>query len=146
MTKKRKPGAKKLLVGTSGWTYDDWNGVFYPKGVRGSERLSYYAERFDTVEVNATFYRFPSQAMIDAWNRRLPAGFHLVLKGHQGVTHRKKLNDCDDLLHDFLDRVMALDRLQVILWQLPPNLHKDVERLEGFLSMLPDEVRHAVAN
>ncbi len=135
---------KKIFVGTSGWTYDDWSGPFYPKGVAGSERLSFYATRFSTVEVNATFYRLPTQAMIDAWNRRLPAGFHLVVKGSRVITHLKKLADCSEPLGMFLDRVAQLRALRVILWQLPPSLHKDPDRLERFLAALPTDWRHAV--
>lgn len=133
-----------IYVGTSGWTYDDWNGPFYPEGVRGSERLAYYALRFDTVEVNATFYRLPTEAMINAWNQRLKAPFQLVLKGSRFVTHRKKLVDCREALQLFYDRVERLERLQVVLWQLPPSLHRDLERLEAFLRQLPQTWRHAL--
>jgi uncharacterized protein YecE (DUF72 family) len=127
----------RLCVGTSGWTYDDWSGRFYPKDVKGAERLAFYAQKFNTVEVNATFYRLPTQPMLDAWNRRLPARFHLVLKGSRLVTHLKKLDDCAEPLRAFFDRAGQLRALRVILWQLPPSLHKDVERLERFLSGLP---------
>jgi len=137
-------GKKRIYVGTSGWTYDDWSGPFYPDDVKGSQRLVYYAGQFDTVEVNATFYRLPTKTMIDAWNRRLPDSFHLVVKGSRLITHRKKLDDCDDQLEKFWDRVRQLQRLQVVLWQLPPSLHKDVERLDRFLPLLPDGTRHAV--
>lgn len=133
-----------IYVGTSGWTYGDWSERFYPKGVKGSERLSFYAEHFDTVEINATFYRLPTQTMIDAWNRRLGEKFHLVVKGSRVVTHFKKLADCLDPLQTFLNRTLQLVQLKVILWQLPPSLHKDIERLERFLSLLPHSVRHAV--
>ena len=136
--------ARSIHVGTSGWTYDDWTGLFYPQNVRGAERLAYYASRFDSVEVNATFYRTPSQPMIDAWNRRLPANFHLVVKGPRLVTHLKKLVDCRQPLELYLGRVMQLRTLRVILWQLPPSLHKDVGRLDAFLATLPRTVRHAV--
>lgn len=133
-----------IYVGTSGWTYDDWDGAFYPPGVSGPERLSFYAERFDTVEVNASFYRSPTAPMINAWNKRLGRDFHLVLKGPRTVTHLKKLADCDEALGFFLGRATQLTRLKVILWQLPPSLHKDAERLDGFLGKLPGSVRHAV--
>ncbi|MEW5722799.1 MAG: DUF72 domain-containing protein [Thermodesulfobacteriota bacterium] len=133
-----------IFVGTSGWTYDDWQGRFYPPGVRGADRLEYYARHFPAVEVNATFYRPPSQAMINSWNRRLGPSFHLVVKGHRSVTHLKKLAGVEGLVADFLERALALERLQVILWQLPPSLHKDLGRLEGFLELLPAGVRHAV--
>lgn len=135
---------QRIRVGTSGWTYDDWMGAFYPENVKGAERLAFYAEKFDTVEVNATFYRMPTQNMIDAWNRRLKSGFHLVVKGSRVVTHLKKLANCQEPLAAFLDRVLQLRRLRVILWQLPPLLHRNVERLDGFLSVLPGAVRHAV--
>ncbi len=134
----------RVHVGTSGWTYDDWTGPFYPEDVKGAERLSFYAERFDTVEVNATFYRLPFKGMITGWNRRLPAAFHLVLKGPRSVTHLKKLRDCERALTAFLDRIGELRTLKVILWQLPPSLHKDLARLDEFLAGLPHTVRHAV--
>ncbi len=134
----------RVHVGTSGWTYDDWTGPFYPEDVRGAERLTFYAERFDTVEVNATFYRLPFQGMITGWNRRLGPRFHLVLKGPRLVTHLKKLDECDEPLARFFDRVLALKTLRVILWQLPPSLHQDLERLDRFLDLLPGSVRHAV--
>jgi len=135
---------QRIYVGTSGWTYDDWSGSFYPEGIKGAERLAFYAQKFATVEVNATFYRLPTQAMIDAWNRRLPAGFHLVLKGSRVITHLKKLVDCQEPLSALLERAGQLCTLRVILWQLPPSLHKDAERLERFLSGLPATVHHAV--
>lgn len=134
----------QVYVGTSGWTYDDWSGLFYPAEVKAGDRLSFYARLFNTVEVNASFYRVPTQTMIDAWNRRLGPEFHLVVKGSRSVTHVKKIRDCKEQLERFLERVLKLDRLKAILWQLPPSLSKDVERLEHFLVMLPRDVRHAV--
>ena len=133
-----------IFVGTSGWTYDDWSGKFYPPEVKGADRLSFYARQFNTVEVNATFYRIPFQSIIDGWNKRLESGFHLVVKGSRNVTHFKKLKDCEAALKAFLDRVLQLRRLRVILWQLPPSFHKDLEALDGFLSVLPASVRHAL--
>lgn len=134
----------RIFVGTSGWTYGDWQGAFYPDDVKGAERLSYYATQFDTVEVNATFYRNPAPTAIKAWNTRLGPGFHLVVKGSRAVTHLKKLHDFDEALGRCLDRVLQLRRLRVILWQLPPSLHVDVDRLDAFLRVLPISVRHAV--
>jgi uncharacterized protein YecE (DUF72 family) len=134
----------RIYVGTSGWTYDDWWGAFYPDEVNGPERLSYYATVFDAVEVNATFYRNPAPSAIKAWNTRLGPAFHLVVKGSRAVTHLKKLHDFDEALARCLDRVLQLKRLRVILWQLPPSLHVDVERLDAFLRVLPISVRHAV--
>jgi uncharacterized protein YecE (DUF72 family) len=135
---------KQIYIGTSGWTYDDWSGRFYPPEVKGAERLVFYARQFDTVEVNATFYRVPYQTMINAWNRKLDPSFHLVVKGSRTITHLKKLKDCQEPLRAFLDRVLQLRTLKVILWQLPPSLHKNIDRLDNFLSQLPQTVRHAV--
>lgn len=135
---------KRIFVGTSGWTYDDWAGRFYPAEVKGPERLSFYSERFNSVEINATFYRIPTKAMIAAWNRRLDKKFHLVVKGSRLVTHMKKLQDCQDPLNNFMDQVLKLDTLKVILWQLPPSLHKNLSLLSRFLEDLPRFVRYAV--
>jgi uncharacterized protein YecE (DUF72 family) len=137
-------GKPRIHIGSSGWTYDDWSGSFYPQEVKGVQRLSYYAERFDAVEINVTFYRSLTQPMIDAWNRRLPETYHLAVKGPRTVTHRKKLRDCREPLAAFVQRVLQLRALRVILWQLPPSLKADVERLDGFLAQLPGAVRHAV--
>lgn len=93
-------------VGTAGWTYDDWQGEFYPPQVTGTERLAFYATRFDAVEVNASFYRVPTDAMVAAWRRRLPLSFHLVLKGPRRITHRKELGDATEFL-DFFARHAA---------------------------------------
>ncbi|UCG85261.1 MAG: DUF72 domain-containing protein [Gemmatimonadota bacterium] len=134
----------RIHVGTSGWTYDDWTGPFYPPEIKGAERLSFYAQRFDTVEVNATFYRLPFKGMITGWNRRLSESFHLVVKGSRLITHTRKLDDCGEPLARFLDRVLQLRRLQMILWQLPPSLRCDLGLLDRFLGELPNAVRHAV--
>jgi uncharacterized protein YecE (DUF72 family) len=134
----------ELHVGTSGWAYDDWAEVFYPKGTKAADRLAYYATQFDTLEINASFYRVPSQAAIDAWNARLPESYHLVVKGPKSVTHTARLRDCEEPLQYFLDRVLQLRALRIILWQLPPSLSKDLPRLEAFLNALPGQVRHAV--
>lgn len=135
---------KRVFVGTSGWTYDDWRPSFYPEKAKGAERLTYYAGQFNTVEVNATFYRLPTQAMIAAWNKRLGPEFHLVVKGSRVVTHLHKIRNCEHALQKFMELVCQLSRLRVILWQLPPSLHKDIPRLEEFISALPEGVRHAV--
>lgn len=135
---------KRIFIGTSGWVYDDWWGRFYPEDISGPDRLLFYAKRFDTVEVNASFYRLPTQTMINAWNRKLESDFHLVLKGSRLITHLKKIKDCHESLQTFLARAFQLRTLKVILWQLPPSLHKDLERLDHFLSELPVNIRHAV--
>ncbi len=135
---------RRIHVGTSGWTYDDWSGPFYPNEIRGPERLSFYVQTFDTVEVNTTFYRLPFRGIISGWNKRLPESFHLVVKGPRLITHMKKLEDFDEPLARFLGRVLELRTLKVVLWQLPPSLHSDLGRLGRFLRQLPSTVRHAV--
>ena len=135
---------KKIHVGTSGWMYDDWHGPFYPAGVKGTGCFTYYQSRFDVVEVNSTFYRTPSEKVIESWNRRVGPGFHLVVKGARLVTHFRRLHGFEASLEMFLERVLRLRALRVILWQLPPSLGKDLELLERFLENLPTSVRHAI--
>jgi len=134
----------RLRIGTSGWTYDDWAGRFYPNGVRGGDRLTYYCSRFNAVEVNATFYRLPTEAMIAAWNARMPPGFHLVLKGPRTITHHRRLRATPEDLSMFFERALRLQRLEVVLWQLPPSLRFDADLLSCFLQRLPTPPRHAV--
>jgi len=126
----------EIHVGTSGWTYDDWQGRFYPPEVKGPERLAFYTRFFDTVEINATFYRTPGAKVITAWNQRLGPDFHLVVKGSRAVTHLRRLKDPDRSLEPFLERVLELERLKVILWQLPPSLENAPRLLEDFLDRL----------
>ncbi|MFQ5890997.1 MAG: DUF72 domain-containing protein [Gemmatimonadota bacterium] len=137
------PESGSVHVGTSGWSYDDWTGRFYPANLAPRERLTYYAERFDTVELNASFYRVPFAGMVAGWNRRLPETFHFVAKGHRRITHYRKLVDVEEELERTLERLLEIRTLRVVLWQLPPSLHRDVMRLEGFLTLLPESVRHA---
>ncbi len=139
--RKQKP---RVYVGTSGWSYADWQGRFYPEGVKARDWLNYYAQKFCTVEVNATFYRIPTPAMIASWNARLPEEFHLVLKGARSVTHLARLENFATDLEIFLERIQPLKRLQVILWQLPPSFHLDLDRVERFLAVLPRDYRYAM--
>jgi uncharacterized protein YecE (DUF72 family) len=137
-----------IAVGTSGWSYDDWAGAFYPEGLPRSRWFEHYVTRFPTVEVNATFYRLPSEAMVRRWRELAPPGFRFVVKGSRVITHLRRLEGCEEELGRFLERVRGLGpSLRVILWQLPPSLHLDVPRLERFLALLHREatdVRHAV--
>lgn len=134
----------RLYIGTSGWTYDDWVGVFYPRNLKPAERLGYYVGEFNTLEINVTFYRTPSQVMINAWNRSLPVGFPLIVKGPRSITHLARLQGGRQELESFWQRVCQLSTLRVILWQLPPSLKRDDGLLEDFLVSLPDKTRHAV--
>jgi uncharacterized protein YecE (DUF72 family) len=136
----------RIRIGTSGWSYDHWRGIFYPEHVPPAARLGYYSTVFRTVEVNSTFYRLPSEQTIRAWRETVPGGFTFSVKGSRFVTHVRKLEDVDDAAAAFLQRMSLLDdALEVVLWQLPPTLHCDAALLDAFLGGLPEgRIRHAV--
>ncbi|MGH9024402.1 MAG: DUF72 domain-containing protein [Acidimicrobiia bacterium] len=128
----------RLLAGTSGFAYRAWIGEFYPPGTRSDGMLGYYADRFGAVEVNATFYRLPTAATLDQWIERTPAGFVFTFKAPRRITHHARLVDVGETLEVFIKRLSRLgDRLGPILFQCPPNLGCDLERLESFLRLLP---------
>jgi uncharacterized protein YecE (DUF72 family) len=134
-----------ILVGTSGWSYAHWTDVLYPPGLPAARRLDYYVQRFDTVELNASYYRWPSDPAFAHWQRRLPAGFTLSVKAPGALTHRRRLLQPES----WLARIgQGLDRLGprrgVLLVQLPPGAEYDHARLEYFLSTVPAWVRVAV--
>jgi uncharacterized protein YecE (DUF72 family) len=134
-----------LFVGTSGWVYKSWAGTFYPEEIAAREHLAFYASQFNTVEINASFYRLPPETMVRGWHERAPKGFIYAVKGSRFITHMKKLNVDRKSIDIFFDRAALLkEHLGPILWQLPPNLHYNPERLDTFLGMLPEEYRYAV--
>lgn len=132
-------------IGTSGWSYDHWVGVLYPRAASSLERLDAYARHFTTVEVNNTFYRWPADDVFTTWHDRLPAGFVVSAKASRGLTQFRKLNDPEA----WLDRMEAgLARLKgkrgVLLFQLPPHFGRDLDRLDRFLKLVPKGQRAAV--
>lgn len=131
-------GAGRLYIGTSGWTYPHWaGGRFYPKGLRQGEWLAYLATRFNTVEINSTYYRLPRESMVERWRTVTPGHFRFAVKCWRMITHRKKLRDCEDLLAEFLRVAGGLGRKRgPLLIQLPPSLHKDLPVVEEFLVLL----------
>lgn len=134
----------RLLTGTSGFAYKEWKGSFYPEDLPASEMLRYYAERFPSVEINNTFYRMPSESVLRQWSEVVPEGFTFVLKASQQITHRKRLKEAGDAVAYFFGVARTLgDRLGPTLIQLPPNLKKDLPRLQAFLETLPEDVRVA---
>lgn len=134
-----------VRVGTSGWQYDDWRGRFYPDDVPKRLWFAHYAERFPTVEINATFYRLPKAQTVGRWHDAAPDRFRYAVKGSRYLTHIRKLNDPADPVATVTTRMAPLKAFHgVWLWQLPPNLHVDVGRLETFLSTLPGGPGHAV--
>jgi uncharacterized protein YecE (DUF72 family) len=135
----------RVRIGCSGWTYKDWTGPFYPPGTKDRERLEYYATRFDTTEINASFYRLPSEATVEGWARRAPPGFAFAWKVSRFITHNKKLKDGADSVELVFGRMAPLGgKLGPALVQLPPMLHRDDERLARFLDLLPQACRCAV--
>jgi uncharacterized protein YecE (DUF72 family) len=135
----------RVYIGTSGYSYKSWDKRFYPKDVPKRLQLEFYATQFPTVEINATFYRLPSENMVRGWRDRVPRDFIYAVKGSRFITHMKKLANLDGALDKFFDRIEPMKpRIGIILWQLPGILKKDSLRLDGFLSQLPGIYRHAV--
>lgn len=135
----------KVFIGTSGWSYDHWYGKYYPLDLTPSERLSFYVNDFQTVELNASFYRLPFEGMITGWYNRTPADFQFAIKAWRRITHLLKLIDCSEAINVFLDRIKGLkEKLGVILYQLPPSMRKDISRLAEFIDQLPSGFRHSI--
>jgi uncharacterized protein YecE (DUF72 family) len=133
-----------LSVGTSGFSYAEWKGPFYPTDLAASGMLAYYAERLPAVEINNTFYRLPRRSVLEGWAAQVPEGFRFAVKASQRITHLKRLKDVGDETRYLLDVAQALgDRLGVLLFQLPPNLKLDLDRFERFLELLPAGTRAA---
>jgi uncharacterized protein YecE (DUF72 family) len=130
-------------VGCSGWSYRHWKGNFYPADLPGSRWLDYYSRHFDTVEINSTFYRLPSTNAVRSWSETTPAGFCFSVKVSRLITHFHRLVDCRPQLERFLERVRPLgEHLGPLLYQLPPDLERDLERLQRFLEWLPGDLIH----
>ena len=133
------------FIGTSGYQYDDWRGRFYPSELPKSAWFAYYAEHFDAVELNATFYRLPEAATFERWRAAAPEGFRYALKFSRYGTHLKKLKDAADTIGLFIARARLLgSSLGPILVQLPPRWDVNVDRLEAFLEAAPKQYRWAI--
>ena len=139
-----------ILIGTSGYNYPEWKGSFYPADLAAAKMLPYYAARFQTVEINYTFYRMPNEKILSNWAGQVPPEFRFTLKAPRRITHDAKLVKCEDLTATFCRVAETLGpRLGALLFQLPPNQKKDLPRLEAFLDILPPkapaafEFRHA---
>jgi uncharacterized protein YecE (DUF72 family) len=136
---------KPIRIGCSGWNYADWRGVLYPKGCPQRRWLARYAEEFDTVEVNATFYRLPSLDGVRAWVSQVPSGFTFAVKSSRYLTHMKRLTDMERGVSRLMERLEPLTRspkMGPMLWQLPESFRRDDERLSYALQHLP-RGRHA---
>ncbi len=131
-------------IGTSGYNYLEWRGSFYPAGLPAARMLPFYAARFPTVEINYTFYRMPTAAMLEGWARATPEPFKLTLKAPRRITHDAKLQDCRPLVDTFLATAATLhDKLGVLLFQLPPTFKAALPVLDEFLGWLPAHTRAA---
>lgn len=134
-----------VLVGTSGWSYNHWHDVLYPPATPQRARLDHYVRRFSTVELNASFYRWPGAVTFAGWQRRLPDGFQLSVKAPRGLTHAKKLYAPEEWVQRIASGLHELgDKRGVFLVQLGPNQQRDDARLTYFLDLLPSWVRTAV--
>jgi len=130
-------------IGTSGWHYDHWRSRFYPEKLAKSKWLEFYATNFTTVELNNSFYRLPSEAAFATWRDSSPANFTFAVKVSRFITHIKRLRDAEEAVEKFITRAQILgEKLGPLLYQLPPNMHRNDEVLESFLSALPQGMKH----
>jgi uncharacterized protein YecE (DUF72 family) len=127
----------RLFVGTSGYSYKEWKGSFYPEKLPQKQMLTCYAQRFSTVEANNTSYRLPALSVLESWAEQVPEGFRFVLKAPQKITHFRRLKQVEEETKSFLRAAAALKKRRgPLFFQLPPNFKKDLPRLQAFLSLL----------
>ena len=136
----------KLNAGTSGYAFKEWKGSFYPQDLKDDAMLGYYASKFPTVEINNTFYRLPREHVLQDWASQVPDPFTFSIKASQRITHHARLKpECASAVEFLLKNTSALaGRLGPILFQLPPNLKKDLDRLRAFLDTLPSDRRYTL--
>jgi len=133
-----------IWVGTSGYNYPEWKGSFYPGDLPAAKMLPYYAARFPTVEINYTFYRMPTEKLVSGWAAQTPSPYKLTLKAPRRITHDNRLKNVGSLVSGFCQVAGTLgDKLGTLLFQLPPNLKKDLAVFDAFLAELPPKVRAA---
>jgi uncharacterized protein YecE (DUF72 family) len=134
----------QILAGTSGFSYAEWKGIFYPEDIDASEMLAYYATRLPSVEINNTFYRMPKADLVSAWGSRVADGFRFAIKAPRRITHMQKLRGTEDSIEFLVKATAGLgEKLGIVLFQLPPFLKKDVPLLTEFLAKLPKGLRAA---
>lgn len=130
-----------IWIGTSGYAYKEWKGSFYPEKMAPAKMLPYYAERLRTVEINATYYRAPTEKALANWSAQTPSHFKLTLKAPKRITHEKRLRDCAEETRSFCQVAATLGaKLGALLFQLPPSIQKDLGLFDTFLAALPEEV------
>jgi uncharacterized protein YecE (DUF72 family) len=137
--------ASKYYIGCSGWHYEHWRGLYYPKELPKPKWLSFYAQQFDTVELNSSFYRLPSEKAFNTWQESTPDDFVFAVKVSRFITHIKRLKNLGSAVENFVSRTGLLaERLGPLLYQLPPSMRRNDEVLQSFLSELPSEYQHVV--
>ena len=134
----------RVFTGTSGFSYDGWTGAFYPEDLPANERLAFYATKLPAVEINNTFYRMPKPELLAGWAAQVPKTFRFALKAPQRITHIKRLKDAAEEVRFLTGAARQLgERRGPILFGLPPNLKKDLPRLDAFLALLPSDFEAA---
>ena len=140
-----KKNSPNIFIGTSGWHYKHWNGNFYPDDLKQSAHFDFYAQKFDTVEINNSFYKLPTEKTFAQWKGTAPENFIYAVKANRFITHMKKLKDPRSSVERFFKHVDYLEhKLGPILFQLPPKWRLNVERLKEFLEVLPPGYRYAI--
>jgi len=135
----------RYYIGTSGWHYDDWLGRFYPENLPKTKWLEFYARHFNTLELNNTFYHLPSENAFKNWYASSPPDFTFSLKVSRYITHIKRLKDCTEEIKKFISRAVLLkEKLGPLLYQLPPGLHRDDNKLTDFFKVLPHGLKHVI--
>jgi uncharacterized protein YecE (DUF72 family) len=137
--------AVKYYVGCSGWHYEHWRGLYYPRDLPKPKWLSFYAQQFDTVELNNSFYRLPSEKAFKTWQDSTPGNFIFAVKVSRFITHVRRLRNVGAAVEDLLSRAASLkEKLGPLLYQLPPSMKRNDELLESFLYTLPSEYQHVI--
>ena len=135
----------QIRIGTSGWVYRHWQGLFYPANLPQKQWFAYYARSFDTVEINSTFYHLHNASVFEHWRQQAPGGFLYSIKASRIITHNQRLEGCQDTLETFLSRASLLgETLGPVLFQLPPSFSLDLSRFESFLALLPQGFSYAM--
>lgn len=135
----------RYYIGCSGWSYKHWKGVFYPDDLPQTKWLQHYVKYFNTVEINSTFYRFPKKETLEQWYNETPDDFTFTLKGSRYITHMKKLKNVEEYVQNFYDQAQVMgDKIGCILWQLPPNLHRNDEKLKAFCNALSSNFHNVI--
>ncbi|MCA9727451.1 MAG: DUF72 domain-containing protein [Candidatus Eisenbacteria bacterium] len=131
----------KVWVGTSGFSYKPWKGPFYPVDLPDGDMLRFYGERLPAVEIDNSFYRMPKKTVLEGWTHQVPEAFRFTLKASRRITHFARLKNTDEPMSFLMSNVRELGpRLGAVLFQLPPNLKKDVDRLRAFLPLIPEDI------